>query len=117
VNNTVDRGKAGEDMAVDYLMKKGYRILRRNFRFYHGEIDIVAEDGKFLVFIEVKSFRSKMFGEPEDAVNEHKRKKLRRTANGYLIKHGIEDRLCRFDVVAIDLEDALPRIRHIQDAF
>lgn len=117
MNNTLSRGKAGEDLAVDYLMKKGYRIHQRNYRYYHGEIDIIAEDGVVLVFIEVKSFRSKKFGEPEDAVTVHKRKILRRTARGYIFENGIEDRMCRFDVVAIDLEKSTPCIRHITDAF
>ena len=77
-------GTAGEDLVVDFLQKKGYRIFQRNYRFEHGEMDNIAEDGNALVFIEVKARRSKEFGEPEDAVTPRKRDKIRATADGYL---------------------------------
>jgi putative endonuclease len=111
------KGIIGEDVAVDYLMKKGYRILQRNYRFEHGEIDIVAEDGNVLVFIEVKARRSKEFGEPEDAVTPRKREKLRSTANGYMFENNIDDKECRFDVIAIDYQNSKTEISHIEDAF
>ena len=111
------KGTIGENLAVDYLKKKGYRIFQRNYRFEHGEIDIVAEDGNALVFVEVKARRSKQFGEPEDAVTPRKREKIRSTANGYLFENNIDDKECRFDVVAIDYKDNKTEIRHIEDAF
>jgi len=111
------KGTIGEDLAVDYLKKKGYRILQRNYRFEYGEIDIVAEDGSVLVFVEVKARRSKEFGEPEDAVTPRKREKIRSTANGYLFENNIDDKECRFDVIAIDYQDNKTEIRHITDAF
>jgi len=112
-----EKGRSGEDLAVDYLLKKGYRILQRNFRFEHGEIDIVADDGGVLVFVEVKARRSKQFGEPEEAVSFYKRATLRKTARGYLFRNEIDDRECRFDVVAIEYEKKIPTIRHIEGAF
>ncbi|MBI5476512.1 MAG: YraN family protein [Ignavibacteriales bacterium] len=111
------KGTIGENLAVDYLEKKGYRILQRNYRFEHGEIDIIAEDGNVLVFVEVKARRSKEFGEPEDAVTPRKREKIRATANGYLFENNIDDKECRFDVIAIDYQDTKTEIRHITDAF
>jgi putative endonuclease len=111
------KGTIGENLAVDYLEKKGYCILQRNYRFEHGEIDIVAEDGNVLVFVEVKARRSKAFGEPEDAVTPRKREKIRSTANGYLFEKNIDDKECRFDVVAIDYKDNKTEIRHLEDAF
>jgi putative endonuclease len=111
------KGTIGEDVAVDYLMKKGYRIIQRNYRFEHGEIDIVAEDGNVLVFVEVKARRSKEFGEPEEAVTSCKRGKIRATADGYLFENDIDDKECRFDVIAIDYHDNKTEIRHIIDAF
>ena len=110
-------GKDGEELAVDYLQKKGYRILERNYRFEHGEIDIIADDNGSLVFIEVKTRRSKKFGEPEDAVTLRKRNQLKKTADGYLYQRNIDDRECRFDVLAIEYEKNTPIIRHIENAF
>ncbi|MDI6765641.1 MAG: YraN family protein [Bacteroidota bacterium] len=115
--NKRQKGTIGEDLAVDFLQKKGYCILQRNYRYEHGEIDIVAEDGKVLVFIEVKTRRSKDFGEPEDAVTPRKRAKIRATADGYLFENNIDDKECRFDVIAIDYEDKEIKVRHIEDSF
>ncbi len=111
------KGKIGENIAVDYLVKKGYRILQRNYRFEHGEIDIITEDGNVLVFVEVKARRSKEFGEPEDAITPRKREKIRSTADGYLFENNIDDQECRFDVIAIDYQYKKTEIRHIIDAF
>jgi putative endonuclease len=111
------KGTIGENLAVDYLEKKGYRILQRNYRYEHGEIDIVAEDGNALVFVEVKARRSKKFGEPEDAVTPRKREKIRATADGYLFENNIDDKECRFDVIAIDYQGDKTEIRHLIDAF
>ena len=111
------KGTIGEDLAVEYLIKKGYRVLQRNYRFEHGEIDIIAEDGSVLVFVEVKARRSKEFGEPEDAVTPRKRKKIRATADGYLFENNIDDKECRFDVIAIDYQNSKTEIRHLEDAF
>ncbi len=111
------KGTIGEDLAVDFLQKKGYRILQRNYRFEHGEIDIVAEDGNALVFVEVKARRSKQFGEPEDAITPQKCEKIRATADGYLFENNIDDKECRFDVIAIDYQGDKTEIRHIIDAF
>jgi len=115
--NKQKKGTIGEDLAVDYLTKKGYRIRQRNYRFEHGEIDIVAEDGNALVFVEVKTRRSKEYGEPEDAVTPRKREKIRSTADGYLFENNIDDKECRFDVVAIDYQQNKTEIRHLKDAF
>jgi putative endonuclease len=115
--NTRSRGALGEDTAVDYLRKKGYRILARNFRYERGEIDIVAEDQHELVFIEVKARRTKRFGDPEDAITAAKCRQLWKVAEGYLFQHELEDKECRFDVVAIEYMNNVPVIRHLIDAF
>lgn len=115
--NKRQRGIAGEELAVDFLLKKGYRILERNYRFERGEIDIIAEDNNTLVFVEVKTRRSKEFGEPEDAVTPGKQKQIKQTAEGYIFQYQIDDRSCRFDIVAIDIGMKEPSIRHIEDAF
>ena len=78
-------GKIGEDMAEAMLFAEGYSILARNFRSYFGEIDIVCEKDNVLYFVEVKTRTSKTFGEPEEAVDELKRYRIRRTAEYFLL--------------------------------
>lgn len=111
------QGKAGEDLAVQYLQKNGLKILECNYRFERGEIDIVAEEGEELVFVEVKARQSNTFGAPEDAVSEDKQKQVYTVADGYLFEHNIEDRPCRFDVVAVEFRNGCNEIRHIRNAF
>ncbi len=115
--NTQYEGAQGEELAVDFLIKKGYRILARNFRFQHGELDIVAEDGTVLVFVEVKTRRSYDYGTPEESISIRKRRLLRRTAEGYMYTLGIVDRECRCDVIAIERQNDQIEIRHLIDAF
>jgi len=111
------RGTSGEDAAAEYLRNYGYRILERNYRFRRGEIDIVAQDGATLVFVEVKARHSKEFGTPEEGVTYRKRNQLRKIARGYLFDRNIGDRACRFDVIGIEYENGSPHLRHIKDAF
>jgi putative endonuclease len=110
-------GDAGEDMAVKLLEDEGFRILQRNYRFERGEIDIVAEDRDELVFVEVKSRHTHLFGTPEDAITPKKESFLKRTAEGYLFQHNLEDKPCRFDVVAIEWKGEKPEIRHLKKVF
>ncbi len=117
MKNKRKNGTIGENIAVEYLKEKGYHILQRNYRYDRGEIDIIAEDSNVLVFVEVKARRSKQYGEPEDAVTPQKRKKIRATADGYLFEHNIDDKICRFDVLAITYERNEVLIRHIIEAF
>ncbi len=111
-------GPSGEELAVQYLQEKGYKILERNYRFEHGEIDIVALDGQMLVFVEVKARRSTRFGEPEEAMTDVKVKNLCATADGYMFEHKMEDQSCRFDVIAIKYNPGAskPVIRHHEHA-
>ncbi|TAK61838.1 MAG: YraN family protein [Bacteroidetes bacterium] len=111
------RGSQGERIAVDFLEKKGYRVLQQNYRYERGEIDIIANDGDILVFIEVKTRRTTQFGEPIEAVTESKQKQIRKVADGYLFEHEVEDTKCRFDVVSILLTNGNPEIEHYIDAF
>ncbi len=115
--NTKRRGSLGESLGVDYLQKKGYRILQQNYRFERGEIDIVAEDGEVLVFVEVKARTSAEYGDPIEAVTPAKQSQIRKVANGYLYEHEIEDRECRFDVVAIRFQKGKAEIEHYISAF
>jgi len=111
-------GQAGESAAEIYLRRKGYRIVARNLRTSVGELDLVAEDGQVLVFVEVKARRTGAFGGAIHAVHQRKQEKLIHLAAQYLARHHIKDRPCRFDVVLLQGADAVdPRIEHIQNAF
>lgn len=111
-------GQAGESAAEEYLRRKGYRIVARNLRSPVGELDLVVEDGRVLVFVEVKARRTDAFGGAIQAVHQRKQKKLIQLAAQYLARHHVKDRLCRFDVVLLQGTDAaVPQIEHIQNAF
>ena len=109
-------GKQGEELAVKFLRKNGYKIKVCNYKTRIGEIDIIAGDGDTLVFIEVKTRESIEYGQPFEAVNARKRKKLANVALLYLKKF---DELppCRFDVISIYMKDGIPECELIRDAF
>ncbi len=116
-NDRARTGKKGEDEAAGYLSAKGYEILGRNYHTREGEIDIIARDGKTLVFVEVKAGRQKDFGEPETWVDIKKQQKIGMAAESYLLLHNIENVDCRFDVVAVIFLNTSRRIKHIENAF
>src|SRR5262245_42468946 len=94
-------GIDGESAASEFLRKRGYRILERNCRTRLGEMDIVAEEGGALVFVEVKARRGDRFGGPHGAVGWKKQQQLIRVASYYMAEHRIQNRNCRFDLVLI----------------
>jgi len=111
-------GQEGESAAEQYLRHKGYRIVARNLRSSVGELDLVAEDGQVLVFVEVKARRTDAFGGAIHAVHQRKQEKLIQLAAQYLARHHLKDRPCRFDVVLLQGTDAAAsQIEHIQNAF
>jgi putative endonuclease len=111
------QGAKGEATAVQYLQRQGFRILKQNYRYERGEIDIVAEDNDELVFVEVKARHSHEYGLPEEAVTPHKQQQIRTVAEGYLAEHNSNERACRFDVIAIDWRGGHTDIRHYRNAF
>jgi putative endonuclease len=111
-------GKKGEELAARYLSRRGYRILEKNYRSRAGELDIVAMDGKTLVFVEVKSRRSNAFGSPGDAVNARKRRQMERVALAYMTENKKDGLHCRFDVVGITAAaTGEPEVELVKDAF
>jgi putative endonuclease len=110
-------GKRGEDLAAAYLAEAGFRIIERNYRCLFGEIDIVAEEGETLVFVEVKSRRSEAYGDPLLAVGCRKQKKISRISLHYLAERQLRHRPARFDVVAVKLLPVGHRIELIRNAF
>lgn len=117
-NQNKETGNKGEDLATDYLLKKGYRIIERNFRTRFGEIDIICYDKKTLVFVEVKTKIGHDFGEPEEMVNKRKLSQVKRMGEVYLQDRMI-DASCRVDVVAIVMENngSVERIEHYQAVY
>ena len=111
-----DFGKIGEDLAVELLVKKGYRILDRNWRSGHKEIDIIAMDGETLVAVEVKTRKSNNYGEPDIAVDTTKQRLLIRATDAYVRYHNLDVDV-RFDVISIVMTDTSQTIEHIEDAF
>lgn len=112
-------GKLGEDEAVRLLSEKGYRIECRNYQTPYGELDIVARDGRILVFVEVKSRIDSSYGNGLEAVTRQKRRHLARAALLYLCRHHMRHEMCRFDVMALafDRRGVLAKVHHIIDAF
>lgn len=115
--NTSDVGKVGEEIARRYLRDRGLRILQSNYRFARAEVDIIAEEGEILVFCEVKMRTSDQYGAPEYAITPRKQRQLKKAALGYLAQRGIRDKICRFDVVAIEQFGTAMEIRHLRNAF
>jgi len=112
-------GKQGEALAVQALKSNGYRILARNLRVKFGEIDLVAQQGPTLCFVEIKARTSTRFGWPEEGVSHLKQWRLTRLAQWYLQRYRLADTPVRFDVVSILLNsDGSPaRTRLIKGAF
>lgn len=115
----VSLGKMGEEKATEYLLQHGYKIIERNFRCTLGEMDIIAEEDGYLVFVEVRSRHDSNFGLPQETVNWVKQRKLKQLASYYLkIKKGW-NRKCRFDVIGVifDQQTDIKSIDLIKDAF
>ena len=106
-------GTLGEAAACQALQKAGIAVLERNYRRPTGEIDVVAREGKTIVFVEVKARSSMKYGRPAEAVNRAKQLRIVRTAMCYLSEHDLSDAPVRFDVVEI-LPD---EVRHLRAAF
>jgi putative endonuclease len=112
-------GRYGEEEAVRFLKRHGYRVADRNVRCRFGEVDVVAWDGVTLCFIEIKARRGTGFGFPEEAVMDSKRWRLGRLAHWYMQSRGIPDGTpIRFDVVSILFlsDGSLGRIRLLKGA-
>ncbi len=111
-------GAYGERHAVEYLQAQGMRLLDRNWRCAGGEVDAILRDGDTLVFVEVKTRSDTTFGDPADAVNPAKVRRLRRLAAQWLAESGLRPREVRFDVVAVLRPPTGPaQIRHLPAAF
>lgn len=114
-NGRKQLGNWGEAVAAHHLEAKGYAIVARNWRCRHGEIDLVAQAGDELVFVEVKTRRGRGFGTPEEGVTSHKLRKLFELGQHYLLAHDLDDAAWRVDLVAVELDGRgkLLRCEHV----
>jgi putative endonuclease len=99
-------GQIGEKLAADFLTRQGYEIIETNYRCKEGEVDIIAKDGDFLVFVEVRAKNSRRFGSPEESITARKKEHLRNTAARYLETHENLPAQWRIDFVAVELDGA-----------
>jgi putative endonuclease len=112
-------GEVGEDLAVRELERRGYAVLARRYRRRSGEIDIIAADGRTVVFVEVKTRDGEVYGSAAAAVTALKQRRLIATARDYLSRQHLVDVPCRFDVVAVCVTGAgpEPEVEVFQNAF
>ena len=109
-------GKIGEEIATEYLIENGYKILERNFNCKQGEIDIIAKDKDEVVFIEVKTRTNKKYGEPVEAVTFIKKRHLIKAIEYYLYIKKLEDEYIRIDVIEIYKKENKFLLHHIKQA-
>jgi putative endonuclease len=113
----LDLGKLGEELALKKVRRLGYKKIVRNYRCPMGEVDLIARDGDTLVFIEIKTRKSKSIDYAKEAVNDRKKRQLSKTALAYMKSNNCCDTKARFDVVAIKLTNGKPQIEVLQNAF
>ncbi|HHW66811.1 MAG: putative endonuclease [Epulopiscium sp.] len=110
-------GSWGEEIGVDFLQKQGLKIREKNFRCRIGEVDIIAEEDEYLVFVEVKYRKDLSHGYPREAVNYYKQKTISKVALWYIKKYNLWNRPCRFDVLEILGSNSNLKMTLIKNAF
>ena len=112
-------GAKGEKLAASYLKRRGYRIILRNYRCKLGEIDIIAERDKTIIFAEVRTKQTEGFGPPQYSITAAKRRQISKAALSYIREKRLVGQSCRFDVIAVTFssESRKPKIEHIENAF
>lgn len=111
-------GRYGEQRAVQYLKQKGYRIICTNYYTRYGELDIVCQKQGEIIFVEVKTRKTKSYGSPEESITYKKMQNIKKAALKYLHENPIAFRGLRFDVISIFIDDqAKENINHIENAF
>lgn len=112
-----DLGKIGEEIAVQYFLRNGYKILRRNFFFDKAEIDIIAQkEVDTIVMVEVKTRNSSFFGDPQEFVTKNKIKLLVKAANEYIVSNELNVEV-RFDIIAVLKNQKVEKLEHFENAF
>ena len=109
-------GNLGEELAVDYLIKKGYKVRAKNWRYLKAEVDIIAQKENTIIAVEVKTRTSDYFGDPQDFITKKKIKLLVMAMNEYVISKDLEVDV-RVDIIAIIQNQKGTKIEHLEDAF
>jgi putative endonuclease len=110
-------GKQGEELAVKHLLKNGYKIVERNYRYHKkGEIDIIAQNNDTLAVVEVKTRSTDDFGDPQDFVKPRQIKRLVEAIDVYVVERDLDVEV-RFDIIAIVIEQSNVKLTHFEDAF
>lgn len=116
LESTNSIGKSGESHACTHLENLGFKIREKNWRHRHDELDIIAENETFIIFVEVKTRKNNSFGSPETFVTRKKQSFMIRAANEYMIRKNLEKE-ARFDIVAVTGVHENPEVVHIPNAF
>ena len=109
-------GEKGEKLAVEFLVKKGYKILETNYRFRKAEVDVIAQQEEVLVVVEVKTRSTDFFGSPEEFVNQKKIQLLTEAIDNYIQEKDL-DLEVRFDIITLIKQNNSFSIKHFEDAF
>lgn len=112
----IELGRLGEQAATDYVVALGWRVLARNWHGAHGELDLIAQDGAAIVFVEVKARRGAALDDAFARVDKRKQQALALTAEEYLEAHWLADAPWRVDVIAVRFSEGPPEIAHVPDA-
>ncbi|MBI3268512.1 MAG: YraN family protein [Planctomycetes bacterium] len=115
--SNAESGRQGEELAAAFLVRQGYRIVERNFRCKVGEIDIVAVEGRVVCFVEVKARAGAGFGDPIDAVDRGKQRRLIRAARLYATQKRLAGIGLRYDIVSVRLDATPPAVQLFRAAF
>lgn len=112
-------GICGEEIAEKYLLRKRYRIIKKNFRCKLGEIDLIVEKKGVIIFVEVKTRTTLDYGEPFESITTYKRNRIKRLAEYFLMNEKYQNKLVQFDVISIKLKPSgeLAEFLHLQKAF
>lgn len=116
MNTKAQTGQEGESLAADFLLKKGYTIMEKNYRYKHSEIDLIVQLANLLVFVEVKTKTNITYGNPEIAISKQKAAKVMEGAEYYIEKTDWKGNV-RFDVIAIIKKKSDVEVAHFEDAF
>ena len=115
MTDKIKTGNQGEDLAADFLQKKGYQIVARDYRYKHAEIDLIVKKDSFIVFVEVKTRSYSFYGEPEAFVDSKKAATILHAAEQYTYENKYEGNI-RFDIVSVKT-GSQPEVVHFEDAF
>ena len=115
--NTRKKGKDAETFVKNYLEHNGYNVINMNYYSKYGEIDLIATDNEYIIFVEVKTRTNLKYGTPAMAINQNKKRHIKMSAQYYVLKNNYKKFNIRFDVIEVFIKDGKCNINHIKNAF